>query len=56
MRRGDWKMIVKGDDVQLYNLKNDVKETTNVAAANPEIAKSMRQAIERFRQTVVRGS
>ena len=56
MRRGDWKMIVKGEDVQLYNLKADPKETTNVAAGNPEITASMRQAIEGFRKTVVRGS
>ena len=55
MRRGDWKMIVKGDDVQLYNLKNDPKETTNVAAEHPEIAGSMRQAIERFRTNVTPG-
>jgi arylsulfatase A-like enzyme len=56
MRRGDWKMIVKGGDVQLYNLNNDPKETTNIATENPEITKSMRQAIEGFKQTVVPGS
>ena len=56
MRRGDWKMIVKGDDVQLYNLKTDRKETTNVATENPEVTRSMRQAIDDFKQTVVPGS
>ena len=56
MRRGDWKMIVKGDDVQLYNLKEDLGETTNVAAENSQITESMRQAIEGFRKNVVPGS
>jgi arylsulfatase A-like enzyme len=56
MRHGDWKMILKGDDVQLYNLKNNLKETTNVVAVNPEITARMRQAIERFKQTVTPGS
>lgn len=53
MRHGDWKMILKGDDVQGYNLKNDLKETTNVATENREITASMRQAIEHFKQSVV---
>ena len=56
MRRGDWKLIVKGEEVQLFNLKKDLKETTNVAAEHPEITTSMRQAIEHFKRTVVPGS
>jgi arylsulfatase A-like enzyme len=56
MRRGDWKMISKGDDIQLYDLKNDLKETTNVAARNPEITARMHEAIEQFKQTVDPGS
>jgi len=56
MRHGDWKMILKGDDVQLYNLGNDLKETTNVAPDNPDVVAFMRQAIERFKQTVTPGS
>lgn len=56
MRRGDWKLIVKGEDIQLYDLKADPKETTNITAQHPERTKSMQQAIERFKQTVVPGS
>jgi len=56
MRHGDWKMIIKGDDIQLYDLKNDLKETTNVAAQNPETTARMRRAIEQFKQTVTPGS
>ena len=56
MRHGDWKMIIKGGDLQLYDLAHDLQETTDVAKANPEITGLMRQAIERFKQTVTPGS
>lgn len=56
MRRGDWKMILKEGEAQLYNLKTDLKESTNVVAENPEVAKSMRAAIEEFKTTVVPGT
>jgi len=56
MRRGDWKMIVKNDNVQLYNLKTDPYETTNIADEHPEVAGEMREAIERFKAEVTRGS
>lgn len=56
MRRGDWKMIVKEQDVQLFDLQTDLEETTNVADRHPEIAASMRQAIDRFKANVTPGS
>ncbi len=56
MRRGDWKMIIKQNNVQLFNLQNDPRETTNVASQNSEITQSMRQAIERFKAEVTPGS
>jgi arylsulfatase A-like enzyme len=56
MRRGPWKMIVKEDDVQLYHLDKDPKETSNVAADHPEVTKAMRQAIKGFKMSVVPGS
>lgn len=56
MRRGNWKMIVKGAEVQLFNLEKDLKETTDVASGNPETTRSMRQAIESFKKTVDAGS
>jgi arylsulfatase A-like enzyme len=56
LRRGNWKLIVKDGDLQLYNLAKDPKEETNVAAGNEETVKSMRDAIEGFKMTVVPGS
>ena len=51
MRDGDWKVIVNydGTHLELYNLKNDVNETENVASEYPKIAEKMsRKAIEWF--------
>ncbi|MBT8037340.1 MAG: sulfatase-like hydrolase/transferase [Verrucomicrobiae bacterium] len=56
MRRGDWKMIVKENDIQLYDLKNDLKETTNVASKHPHKAEQMHKAIKDFKITVIEGS
>lgn len=56
MRRGDWKMIVKEGDVQLFNLQLDSREITNVADQHPEVTTSMKQAIDRFKTNVTFGS
>lgn len=56
MRRGPWKMIVKEDDVQLYNLADDRMETTNLADQYPQRAEEMRSAIEQFKKDVTPGS
>jgi arylsulfatase A len=56
MRRGNWKMIVKEDKVQLFNLKNDPQETTNVADQHSELSSSMKQAIDLFKKDVTPGS
>ncbi len=56
MRRGQWKMIVKEDNVQLYDLEADRLEAKNLAEQHPERVKSMRKAIEHFKKTVTPGS
>ena len=56
MRRGDWKMIVHEENVQLFNLRNDPQETTDVAARHPEVVSSMKHAIDRFKTDVTPGS
>ncbi|MCS7470661.1 sulfatase-like hydrolase/transferase [Stieleria sp. ICT_E10.1] len=56
MRRGDWKMIVKEENVQLFNLELDPQETTSVADQHPEVTRSMKQAIDRFKTNVTPGS
>jgi arylsulfatase A-like enzyme len=43
LREGDWKLLVSADgsDVQLYNLRDDPKETVNVADQHPDIARRL---------------
>lgn len=38
------------DEVQLYNLKNDVGETENIAAQNPDIVLKMQQELRKIRE------
>ncbi len=49
VRMGNWKAIRFGtkEPLELYNLENDVKESTNVASENPEIV----EKIEKFLET-----
>ncbi len=56
MRHGDWKMIVKGDKVELYNLAEDLGETANLAEKHPERAARMAAAIARWKDQVRPGS
>jgi arylsulfatase A-like enzyme len=51
VRSGDWKLIEFYEDwrVELYNLKEDVSETRNIAAENPEIVKRLRRMLAAWR-------
>ncbi len=52
MRDGDWKMIVKENRVELYNLSNDVGEKNNLVNDQPARTKAMRAAINRWKNEV----
>lgn len=43
VREGDWKLIVNydGTGAELYNISNDINETSNVASQYPEITERM---------------
>jgi len=56
MRRGDWKMIVKEDNAQLFDLDSDPKEAVDVLHENPGLARSMKRAVEQFRSSVTPGT
>ncbi len=53
MRDGSWKMQTKGDVVELYDLKKDILETTNLAEEFPERAREMKASIEAWKLAVV---
>ena len=43
IRKGDYKLIKYHleNDFELYNLKNDIGETTNLAAQDPSLAEEL---------------
>lgn len=45
VRSGDWKLFVSGE---LYNLKVDISETTNVATKNPAVVQKLNAMLDEF--------
>lgn len=54
MRDGDWKLIVKGDDIKLFQLDNDIGEQTNLADRYPERTQEMLSAINNFKAEMLK--
>lgn len=56
VRDGDWKLLVDvdGGRTELYNMKTDFRETTNVAGNNPEIATRLKSMALEWFQTAYR--
>ena len=54
IREGDWKLIEFFEDgnLELYNLKNDPNETTNLAASMPKKAKKLLSSMKKWRVSV----
>ena len=54
IRDGDWKLIefFEDDHVELYNLKDDLSETTDLAAKQPEKAQELRKKLADWRKSV----
>jgi hypothetical protein len=54
MRDDNWMLVEFYDSeaVELYDLATDIRETSNVAARNPERAAKMRAALAAWRQEV----
>ncbi|MEK9870004.1 MAG: arylsulfatase [Gammaproteobacteria bacterium] len=48
--RGPWKLIVSGNEHELYNLAEDPYEQTDRAAEHPEIVEQLRSAIDQIPQ------
>jgi arylsulfatase A-like enzyme len=52
IRKGDWKLIqfLKEGNVELYNLRTDLKETHNLATENPEQAQALLKELTEWRK------
>lgn len=46
VRRGDWKLYVRGGNCQLFNLADDIHEDHDVAAQHPDIVRELKQIIQ----------
>jgi arylsulfatase A-like enzyme len=54
VRSGDWKLLEYFEDqrLELYNLAEDLGETSNLAEKHPETAQALRDALHRWRKQV----
>lgn len=54
IRHGDWKLIEYYEDghLELYNLKDDLGETMDLAATHPNIAEDLKKRLDRWRKEV----
>ena len=52
IRVGDWKLIqyFENNDIELYNLKEDLGEKNNLAQSNPNKAKELLALLDRWRK------
>lgn len=48
VRSGEWKLYVYKDKRELYNLREDIGETTNVSGKHPEIFQRLSKAYDNF--------
>ena len=53
VRSGDWKLFVKGE---LYNLKTDLAEQTNVAKSHPDKVQELQAMLDGFRTDIAENS
>ena len=54
VRSGDWKLIEFYEDgkLELYNLKDDVSESNDLAASNPEQTRRLHRMLDQWRRSV----
>lgn len=54
VRRGDWKLIEFFEDsrAELYNLADDIGETTDLADVRPQKTKELRDLLHRWQRDV----
>ena len=51
-RQGRWKLIYNLEEMQLYDLKNDLEESENLAAKKPEMVKTFKATHEKWLKKV----
>lgn len=41
VRRGDWKLLIDGDDLLLFNLRDDIGERSDLASQRPDLVRQL---------------
>ncbi len=54
LRKGDWKLVRhrQSDEVELYNLAQDIGESKNLASAQPQLLKELQAAWDKWNATL----
>lgn len=52
VRRGPWKLVHSEGEQGLYNLDDDIGETTDVSADNPELVEALAASFKTWEQDV----
>jgi len=52
VRRGDWKLLLDGDDLLLYNLRTDIGERNDLAMLRPDLVAKLRPLIGEWEKDV----
>ena len=52
VRRGNWKLLLDGDDLLLFNLANDIGEHHDLASTRPDIVADLRARIAAWEKDV----
>jgi arylsulfatase A-like enzyme len=55
VRRGPWKLVAKGKNIELYNLDDDLGEKKNLANQKPELVAKMTKALAKWEKDVESG-
>ena len=54
VRRGRWKLLIRGDEVALYNLSRDIGETQNLAVVHPGHVEALKGHLEAWERDLAR--
>ena len=52
VRMGDWKLLLDGDDLLLYNLRTDIGERNDLAMQRPDLVAKLRPLISEWEKDV----
>jgi len=55
VRSGPWKLVVKGNQIELYNLDDDLGEEKNLANAKPELVVELTKTLDKWEKDVESG-